>query len=180
MILDCFEDLFDEAKERDGAEDKDFDSLRHVIKAYLDSFNYPEHVMSKNDDPDYWKNEVRRTGEIRVRKDKIDTEFMWIAHEYYSVIYSKKVTSGEPVSEDDRSELIEKMDRLSGHILNYVKAGNNVYTRSQARRLDKYLYRKTRQAAARIGVADPKKAARERVTYHDQVTGKVIDTPKQP
>lgn len=335
VILKCFEDLFAEAKSSDGAEDNDFDSLRRVIKAYLDSFNYPEHVMSKNDDPDYWKDEVRRhrsdacpepvcrfkwvsddafvssgcytdeelqtakenkklgipqggplsgiivnvvmrvvdkpivksgspdklfirycddillmhtderacenyldcyyhqlkscrlvphrqkdvadcksgrktkaefwhskskniylwgsgagaasdwvafvgyemrrTGEIRVRKDKIDAEFKRIAHEYYSVIYSKKVTSGELVSEEKRCELIEKMDNLSKHILNYAKMENNVYTRSQARRLDKYLYRKTRQAAARIGIIDPKKAARERVTYLDQVTGKVTD-----
>lgn len=112
---------------------------------------------------------------IRVRKDKIDAEFKRIAHQYYSIIYSKNVTSGEPVSEEKRCELIEKMDKLSTHILNYAKAGNNVYTRSQARRLDKYLYRKTRQAAARIGIADPKRAARERVTYLDRVTGKVGD-----
>ena len=335
VIVKCFEDLFDEAKLNDGAEDKDFDSLRRVIVAYLDSFNYPEHVMRKNDDPDYWKNEVRRhrsdacpepvcrfkwvsddafvssgcyteeelqaakvnkklgipqggplsgiivnvvmrvvdkpivasdspdklfirycddillmhtdkvacenylecycrqlkscklvphrqkdvadcksgrktkaefwhskskdvylwgpgdgaasdwvafvgyemrrTGEIRIRKDKIDEEFKRIAHQYYNIIYSKKVTSGEPVSEEDRLDLIKGMDDLSEHILNYVKVENNVYARSQARRLDKYLYRKTRQAAARIGIADPKKAARERVTYLDQVTGKVTD-----
>lgn len=77
--------------------------------------------------------------------------------------------------EEDRLGLIESMDSLSKHILNYVKIENNVYARSQARRLDKYLYRKTRQAAARIGIADPKKAARERVTYLDRVTGKVGD-----
>ena len=58
VIVGCFEDLFAEAKDKDGAEDKDFDLLRRVINAYLDSFNYPEYVMSKNDDPEYWKNEV--------------------------------------------------------------------------------------------------------------------------
>ena len=335
VIVRCFEDLFAEAKKSDGAVDEDFDSLRRVIKAYLDSFNYPECVMSKNDDPEYWKNEVRRhrsdscpepvcrfkwvsdgafvssgcyteeelrkakenkklgipqggplsgimvnvvmrvvdkpivesgspeklfirycddillmhtdknacenylkcyydqliscklvphrqkdvadcksgrktkadfwhsksknvylwgpgdgaasdwvafvgyemrrTGEIRVRKDKIDEEFKRIAHEYYNIIYSKTLTSGEPVTEEKRCELIEKMDKLSKHILNYAKIENNVYTRSQARRLDKYLYRKTRQAAARIGLTDPKRVARERVTYLDWVTGKVVD-----
>ncbi len=77
--------------------------------------------------------------------------------------------------EEDRLGLIESMDSLSKHILNYVKVENNVYARSQARRLDKYLYRKTRQAAARIGITDPKKAAWERVTYLDRVTGKVGD-----
>lgn len=335
VILDCFEDLFAEAKKKDGAEDEDFDPLRRVINAYLDSFNYPECVMSKNEDPEYWKNEIRRhrsdscpepvcrfkwvsdgafvssgcytedelrkarknkklgipqggplsgimvnvvmrvvdkpivessspdklfvrycddillmhtdkvacenylecyckrliscklvshprkdvadcksgrktkaefwrtkskniylwgpgdgaasdwvafvgyemrrTGEIRIRKDKIDAEFKRIAHEYYNIIYSKKVTSGETVSEENLLDLIKGMDKLSKHILNYVKTENNVYTRSQARRLDKYLYRKTRQAAARIGIADPKKVARERVTYLDRVTGNVID-----
>lgn len=44
--------------------------------------------------------------------------------------------------------------------------------RSQARRLDKYLYRKSRQAAGKIGINDPdlrKSAARNRVTYLEKV-----------
>lgn len=60
--------------------------------------------------------EMRRTGEIRVRKDKIDAEFKRIA-----------------------------------------------------RRLDKYLYKKSRQAAGWIGIADTKKAARARATYEQKV-----------
>lgn len=60
VIVGCFEDRFAEAKKKDGAEDKDFDPLRRVINAYLDSFNYHECVMSKNDDPEYWNNEVLR------------------------------------------------------------------------------------------------------------------------
>lgn len=46
--------------------------------------------------------------------------------------------------------------------------------RSQARRLDKYLYRKSRQAAGKIGI-DPtlrKSAARNRVTYLEKVKEK--------
>ncbi len=42
----------------------------------------------------------------------------------------------------------------------------------QARRLDKYLYRKSRQAAGKIGISDPdlrKSAARNRVTYLEKV-----------
>ena len=42
----------------------------------------------------------------------------------------------------------------------------------QARRLDKYLYRKSRQAAGKIGINDPdlrKSAARNRVTYLEKV-----------
>lgn len=44
--------------------------------------------------------------------------------------------------------------------------------RSQARRLDKYLYRKSRQAAGKIGINDSdlrKSAARNRVTYLEKV-----------
>ncbi len=45
--------------------------------------------------------------------------------------------------------------------------------RSQARRLDKYLlYRKSRQAAGKIGINDPdlrKSVARNRVTYLEKV-----------
>ena len=50
----------------------------------------------------------------------------------------------------------------------YEKAGNNVFTRAQTRRLDKYLYSKARQAAARIGIADSKEAARQRISYRSR------------
>ena len=329
VIVECFEQLFEEAKRRDGAQDADFDGLRRVLCAYLDSFNYPGHVMSRNGDDDFWRAEkcrhrssthpqpicrfkwvaeeafvssgcyteeafrkvrdegklgipqggalsgiivnvvmhavdkpvvtpdddrrlfirycddilllhtdrnacvgyldcyirqlvahklvphpmkdvsgfksgektgagfwhsksknvyrwgsgggdasdwlafvgyeMRRTGEIRIRKDKIDNEFRRIAHRYYDIIFSKEVTGGEPLSEERKRELMKRMDSLSDHFLDYEKAGNNVYTRSQARRLDKYLYRKARQAARRIGIADDKRAARERVTYKSKI-----------
>lgn len=332
VILDCFEDLFEEAKQKDGAVDSDFDILRRVICAYLDSFNYPEHVMGKNGDSDFWNGEIRRrksekcpnpvcrfkwvkedafvssgcypgeefraardggklgipqggalsgiivnvvmrmvdkpivgpddperlfirycddillmhtdrqlcadyletyyrrlvdckliphprknvadcktgkktgadfwhfksknvylwgpgegdasdwvafvgyemrrTGEIRVRKDKIDAEFKRIARRYYDIIYSKVATSGDPLTEEQQEKLMARMDSLAEHILDYEKAGNNVYTRSQARRLDKYLYRKSRQAAGRIGIADTKKAASDRATYEQKVKEK--------
>lgn len=324
VIMECFEDLFGEAKQ-EGAVDSDFDILRRVLCAYLDSFNYPEHVMGKNNDADFWKGEIhrrknercldpvcrfkwvkedafvssgcyteneflaardsgklgipqggalsgiivnvvmrmvdkpvvghldpkrlfirycddillmhtdrkqcedyletyylqllnykliphprrdvadcktgqktrsefwhsksknvylwgpgggnasdwvafvgyemRRTGEVRLRKDKIDAEFKHIARRYYDIIYSKVAISGEELTEEQREKLMERMDSLSGHILDYEKAGNNVFTRSQARRLDKYLYRKSRQAAGKIGITDTKKSARERLTY---------------
>jgi len=332
VIMDCFEDLFEEAKRKDGAADADFDTLRRVIRAYLESFNYPEHVMGKNGDPVFWKGEIRRrrndrnpdpvcrfkwvkeeafvtsgcyteeefmaakeggklgipqggalsgiivnvvmrmvdkpivgpedpqrlfirycddillmhtdrqqctyyletyyqqllgckliphprkdvadckagektgpafwhsksknvylwgpgggdasdwlafvgyemrrTGEIRIRKDKIDAEFKRIARRYYDIICSNAATSGEPLTAEQQEKLMARMDTLAGHILDYEKAGNNVYTRSQARRLDKYLYRKSRQAAGRIGMADTKKTARERVTYVQKVKEK--------
>lgn len=116
--------------------------------------------------------EMRRTGEIRVRKDKIDAEFKRIARRYYDIVYSKLATSGKELTEEQQEKLMERMDSLSEHILDYEKAGNNVYTRSQARRLDKYLYRKSRQAAGRIGIVDTRKAARARATYIQKVKEK--------
>ena len=332
VILECFEDMFEEVKRKDGADNSDFDILRQVICSYLDSFNYPEHVMGKNGKPDFWKGEIlrrmsekcpnpvcrfkwvkeddfvssgcytaeefrtakeggklgipqggalsgiivnvvmrmidkpivalkdserlfirycddillmhtnnqkcqkyletycqqlidykliphprkdvsefksgqktkagfwhsksknvylwghgdgnasdwvafvgyemRRTGEIRVRKDKIDAEFKRIAREYYKIIYSKDVKSGKELTDDQKNELMGKMDTLSCHILDYEKAGNNVYTRSQARRLDKYLYRKSRQAALRIGISAAKNVAKNRATYEQAVKQK--------
>lgn len=66
------------------------------------------------------------------------------------------------------------MDTLADHIRDYEKAGNNVFTRSQARRLDKYLYRKSRQAASKIGIDSTlrKSVARNRVTYLEKVQEK--------
>jgi len=334
VILECFEDLFEESKQKDGATDTDFDALRQVVRAYLASFNYPEHVMGKNGNPDFWKGEIRRcktpmvphpvcrfkwvkedaflssgcysqdefhaakecgklgipqggalsgiivnvvmrmvdkpivgpddpqrlfirycddillmhtdrrrcceyldtyyrqlidykliphprkdvsdfkngtktrsgfwhaksknvylwgpgggdasdwvafvgyemrrTGEIRIRKDKIDTEFKRIARRYFDIIYSNAATSGGPLSEEQQEKLMARMDSLPDHILDFEKAGNNVYTRSQARRLDNYLYRKSRQAAGRIGITDTKKAARERVTYLQRIKEKNV------
>lgn len=119
--------------------------------------------------------EMRRTGEIRVRKDKIDAEFKRIASRYYDIIYSKAVKSGVPLSGEQQDTLMSRMDSLADHILDYEKAGNNLYTRSQARRLDKYLYRKSHQAAGKIGIADPvlrKSAARKRVTYLQRIKEK--------
>jgi hypothetical protein len=333
VIVDCFEDLFDVVKRDWQVSDADFDPLRRVLSAYLASFNYPEHVMAKNDDPAFWEREknryrsekcpdpvcrfkwvkeeafvasgcytveefceardgkklgvpqggalsgiivnvvmrvvdkpivtpvdpdrlfirycddillmhtdrarcesylddyyaqllkcrlvphprkdvgafkhgkktaagfwhsktknvylwgpgpgdasewvafvgyeMRRTGEIRIRKDKIDAEFRKIAKKYYDIIYSNAVKSGEPLSEEEKAELIARMDKLPEHLLDYDLARDNLYTRSQARRLDKYHYRKTRIAAARIGISDPEAAAKARVTYLEIVKEKV-------
>lgn len=327
-IIDCFEDLFEEAKRNDGATDEDFNGLRIVLKAYLESFDYPGHVMAKNDSQQFWREkawryrrgkskdamcrfkwvkkdafissgcyteegfqlakdggklgipqggslsciivnvvtrmtdrnlvgkkdpellfirycddillmhtnkkrceeyldtyydqliahklvphprkdvsdcksgvktkssfwhsktknvylwgrgdgsasdwvgflgyEMRRTGEVRIRKDKIDAEFKRISRGYYSVIKARDfrlATKEKPLSDERKEELMKKLDAVPDHILNYPKAGDNKYTRAQARRLDNYLYRKTRRAARIIGINDTKQAARERVTY---------------
>lgn len=72
---------------------------------------------------------------------------------------------------EQQDKLMARMDTLADHIRDYEKAGNNVFTRSQARRLDKYLYRKSRQAAGKIGIDSTlrKSAARSRVTYLEKV-----------
>lgn len=54
---------------------------------------------------------------------------------------------------------------LPGHILDYEKATDNVYSRSQVRHLDMYLYKKARQAANKIGILDQAKAASARKGY---------------
>lgn len=336
VILASFEDLFDEVKRDQGAEDKDFDPLRSVLKAYLDSFNYPQHVMGLNGKPGYWRREqnrrrkannpepvcrfkwvkeealvssgcysepelaeardggklgipqggalsgiivnvvmrmvdkpivgmpdtnrlfirycddillmhtdrrrceayldtyyqqlirykllphprkdvssfkegektragfwhaksknvyrwgpgegdasdwvafvgyeMRRTGEIRIRKDKIDLEFKRIARKYFDVLLSKSVKKmkeeGTELSLEEKQEILARMDGISKHILDFEKAGNNVYTRSQARRLDKYLIHKVRKAARKIGLSDDKGAARACRTYSQVIRGK--------
>lgn len=332
VVVDCFEDLFREVKERNEVPDDVFDPLRRVVNAYLASFNFPEHVLGKNDDPDFWKREqgrhrseqcpqpvcrfkwvnesafvasgcytaeefreardggklgipqggalsgimvnvvmrvvdqpivgphdhnrlfirycddillmhtdrdrceyyldtyyarllqckllphprkdvadfkngkktgagfwhsktknvylwgpgagaasdwvafvgyeMRRAGDIRIRKDKIDAEFRKIAREYFGIIYSKAATSGEPLTVEQQESLMARLDKLPDHILDYDRAPDNLFTRSQARRLDNYLYRKSLLAAKRIGMSDPKAAARERVTYEQKVKEK--------
>ena len=336
VILASFEDLFDEAKRERSAEDADFDPLRAVLKAYLDSFNYPHHVMDLNAKPGQWRREqnrhrnarnpepvcrfkwvkeealvssgcyseqelvkardggklgipqggalsgiivnvvmrmvdkpivevpdpnrlfirycddillmhtdrkrceayldtyyqqlirykllphprkdvssfkdgektragfwhaksknvyrwgpgegdasdwvafvgyeMRRTGEIRIRKDKIDLEFKRIAKKYFDVILSKPVQKmkkeGAELSLEEKEEILARMDGISKHILDYEKAGNNVYTRSQARRLDKYLIHKARKAARKIGLPDDKGAARACRTYSQYIREK--------
>ena len=332
VVMDCFEDLFDEAKRRDGARDADFDALRRVLRAYLDSYDYASCVMAKNGDPVFWaaekrrratesipapvcrfkwvseeafvstgcytaeefraakdggrigvpqggalsgiivnvvmrmvdkpivavedpgrlfirycddillmhtdpeecrrllgayydglvryrlvphprtdvsgcklgrknsaefwhcktKNvyrwgpgggdasdwvafvgyEMRRTGEVRIRKDKIDAEFKKIARCYFDIICSKVVRSGEKLTEEQKEDLMRRMDKAPGHIADYDRAGDNRYSRSQARRLDKYLYRKTRKAARMIGIEDSRAATRRRPTYLQAVKEK--------
>ena len=109
--------------------------------------------------------EMRRTGEVRIRKDKIDQEFKRIAHQYYRVINAKALSSEKPLDAEGREALLQRFDKLPKHILDFEKATGNRYTRSQARRLDKYLYKKTRQAANKIGVKESAKAAGERKRY---------------
>ena len=117
--------------------------------------------------------EMRRTGEIRIRKDKMDAEFKRIAKRYWDVYYSKTALAGSAASAEDKQKQMERFDKLPPHILNYEMAFNNRYTRSQAIVLDNYLYRKARKAAWHLGIADTKKAAKERATYLDALKNKL-------
>ncbi len=86
--------------------------------------------------------EMRRTGEIRVRKDKINEQFRHIARAYHQLR-----TAGEGKEE----MALKRFCRLPEKILDYemmtLEPGRNRYALAQARRLDKYLVRKLKQAA---------------------------------
>ena len=88
--------------------------------------------------------EMRRTGEIRVRKDKIDTEAKRIARTYYSVIKS-----------NHPEKRIEQFGNLPGHIRDYELITVDRYTIAQAKHLDNYLNRKIAQAARKTGAPVP-------------------------
>lgn len=88
--------------------------------------------------------EMRRTGEIRVRKDKIDTEAKRIAKTYYSVIKSKHP-----------EKRIEQFKSLPGHIRDYELITVDRYTKAQAKHLDNYLKKKVDLAAHKTGVPEP-------------------------
>ena len=88
--------------------------------------------------------EMRRTGEIRVRKDKIDTEAKRIARTYYSVI-----NSNHP------EKRIEQFGSLPGHIRDFELITVDRYTIAQAKHLDNYLSRKIAQAARKTGAPVP-------------------------
>ena len=112
--------------------------------------------------------EMNRNGAVRLRKDKIDKEFKRIAHQYYKVINTKP-KAGQVFTDEDKERILASFDKVSEGFTDYVKATDSLYTRSQARRLDNYLYKKTKAAAAKLGIADAKAAARGRATYESRV-----------
>ena len=88
--------------------------------------------------------EMRRTSEIRVRKDKINSEAKRIAKTYYSVIKS-----------NHPEERINSFNSLSGHFRDYELITDSPYAKAQATRLDNYLKLKVKQASKKSGVAEP-------------------------
>lgn len=91
--------------------------------------------------------EMSRSGEIRIRKDKIDEFHKKIAHKYYQVIHSR---GGGPAKN------LEKFDKLPPKILDYEMAttgsGSSV---NQAQHLDKYLKYRYKKAAKMLRVENP-------------------------
>ena len=91
--------------------------------------------------------EMRRTGEIRHRKDKIDSETKRIAHAYYRAFYGNKekkednLTVFNGLGERFESDPVRTRDR---------------YSMAQAKRLDNYLLKKYNKAARHLGVAPAK------------------------
>ena len=90
--------------------------------------------------------EMRRTGEVRIRKDKINEMFRRIARKYHLVIASAK---GTP---QDR---IARFNSLAPRMLDYERQTKDCFSRAQARHLDKYLGRKVGQAARRLKLEFP-------------------------
>jgi len=120
--------------------------------------------------------EMRSTGEIRLRKDKIDGEYKKIARQFHKISGAKDVREAlanhEKLSEERQMKLMERMARLPNHFKDYEKAGPNKYTFSQARRLDKYLYLKRFKAAKLIGCQNPASVAQSFETYSDVIDNK--------
>lgn len=82
---------------------------------------------------------MRRTGEIRFRKDKIDKELKHIARAYFQSCYSK---AEEPA---DRLDALREVS--SRFFQNQTMITPDRYTVAQARHLDKYLVNKFYRAA---------------------------------
>lgn len=91
--------------------------------------------------------EMSRSGEIRIRKDKIDEFHKKIARKYYQVIYSK--------SEDSEKNL-RRFNMVAPKILDYeMSTFGSWSTLNQARRLDKYLNLKYKRAARKLRIKNP-------------------------
>ena len=94
--------------------------------------------------------EMRRTGEIRFRKDKIDKEFKHIARAYFRSYYSKA---------EDPKERLGKLQEVSSKFLqNQTVITLDRYTVAQARHLDKYLvskfYRVARHHKVNVSISE--------------------------
>jgi len=94
--------------------------------------------------------EMRRTGEIRIRKDKIDEFCVRIAHKYHQARNAKPENAAKAIGAF--SSLSEK---IADYELITREPGKNRYALAQARHLDKYLKRKVGQASRHHGLPFP-------------------------
>lgn len=106
--------------------------------------------------------EMRRTGEVRIRKDKIDEMFTRIAHKYHQIRTSKKGTPEEKLA---------RFNTLAPKMLDYEMQTRDCFSRAQARHLDKYLERKVGRIASRENVAFPEDLVRFVSVLDDQEEG---------
>lgn len=106
--------------------------------------------------------EMRRTGEIRLRKDKIDEQFKKIAHKYFQVINLgaglQEKLEIEGMSDYVRMELekrLEGFNQLAPKMNEIEKTTRDRYSAAQGRHIDKYLKMKVRRAANKLKIAYP-------------------------
>lgn len=102
--------------------------------------------------------EMRYTGEIRIRKDKVTGEFKRISRTYHKVVNSH---------EDDKVALLERFGELPDKLKDYELVTHDRFTRSQGRRLDKYVRLKARKASRILHARIPDGIA----TYADTLGG---------
>ena len=81
-ILDCFEKLFEvKKKQQNNLDDKDFDPIRRIVRAYLDSYDYARNVMGLNDLDDFWK--IERCNHMKKGYSNPVCRFQWVSEESF-------------------------------------------------------------------------------------------------
>ena len=105
--------------------------------------------------------EMRHTGEVRFRKDKVDKEFKHIARAYFQSYYSK--------AEEPKDRLGKLQEVSSKFLQNQTIITLDRYTIAHAKHLDKYLVNKFYKAARHHQV---EVSAREDLERYIDVLGK--------
>lgn len=166
--------------------DEEFKKGARTLKTYWKKKSKYVYRWGKGEgDANYWVSflghEFGRDGEIRFRKDKIDSTFRHISHRYFQVIHSKtervvkQGPSGKRVTEPVPPEKrIGKFRGVNKHFETGITTWNR-YTKGQMRRLDKYLFKKAGKAARVIKAEYPRDLPLYRSKYAEV---KKFDAPK--
>ena len=101
------------------------------------------HVEDSSDWVPFVGYEMRGTGEIRVRKDKVDAQFRKIKRQYFILSKDKDPRPME--------EVMEKFSNVARAMDDYTLVNPSRYTENQARRLDKYVGVQARKLAKQRG-----------------------------